>query len=240
MNKHQTAAILIIGNEILSGRTRDANGWLVARQLFERGCKLTEIVVVPDVHHNIVESLNRLRNDYDAVITSGGIGPTHDDITMESIACAFDVSLKEHSHIVQAMLAHYGKDGVNAGRRRMSRIPEGAKLIYCEKSIAPGVHIDNVYVLAGVPDIFAAQLDAILGDFGGHRFERREIEVELPESSFALELEAIQEQFLKVEIGSYPNRCGNKPCGKICLSSQQSDQLAEAEQAVRSMLEQLV
>jgi len=239
MSKHQTAALLIIGNEILSGRTRDANGWLTAQQLFERGCKLAEIVVVPDVHHTIVESLNRLRNDYDAVITSGGIGPTHDDITMVAIAHAFAVPLTEDKHIVQAMVDHYGEDDLNAGRRRMSRVPEGAGLIRCEKTIAPGAHIGNVYVLAGVPDIFAAQLDTILNDFGGHAFERREIEVVLPESSFALKLEAIQQQFPEVEIGSYPSRCGKQPCGKICLSSQQPDQLTKAGQAVRSMIEQL-
>jgi len=239
MSKHQTAAMLIIGNEILSGRTRDANGWLTAQKLFERGCKLAEIAVVPDVQHTISESLNRLRNNYDAVITSGGIGPTHDDITMDAVAHAFGVPLKEHRHIVQAMTEHYGKDGLNAGRRRMSRVPQGAKLIRCEKSIAPGGHIDNVYVLAGVPDIFASQLDVILDDFGGQAFERREIEVELPESSFALRLEDIQQQFPEVEIGSYPSRCGNRPCGKICLSGQNSAQLNKAEEKVKTMLEML-
>jgi len=239
MSKHQTVAMLIIGNEILSGRTRDANGWLTAKILFNHGCKLTEITVVRDIQSAIVESLNRLRNDYDAVITSGGIGPTHDDITMGSVAEAFGVSLKEHRHIVQAMTDHYGKDGMNEGRRRMSRVPEGARLIRCEKSIAPGVRIGNVYVLAGVPDIFASQLAVILDDFGGQGFERREIEVELPESSFALKLEEIQKQFPGDEIGSYPRRCGNRPCGKICLSSQDTEQLTAAEQTVRLMLEQL-
>jgi len=231
--------MLIIGNEILSGRTREANGWLTAQELFNRGCKLAEIAIVPDVQHIIVESLNRLRNNYDAVITSGGIGPTHDDITMDAIARAFDVPLKEHRYIVQTMTEHYGKDGLNEGRRRMSRVPEGARLIRCEKTIAPGAHIGNVYVLAGVPDIFASQLDAILDNFGGQSFERREIEVALPESSFALKLEEIQKQFPEVEIGSYPSRCGNRPCGKICLSGQNSARLTTAEQSVRSMLDQL-
>jgi len=239
MSKHQTAAMLIIGNEILSGRTRDTNGWLAARKLFERGCKLAEVTVVPDIQHTISETLNRLRKNYDAVITSGGIGPTHDDITMDAVARAFGVPLKEHRYIVQAMTEHYGKDGLNAGRLRMSRVPQGAGLIRCEKTIAPGAHIGNVYVLAGVPEIFASQMDAILADFGGHGFERREIDVALPESSFAFKLEEIQKQFPGVEIGSYPSRCGNRPCGKICLSSQHTDLLARAKQAVRAMLEQL-
>jgi len=239
MSKHQTAAMLVIGNEILSGRTRDANGWLAAQKLFERGCKLAEIAIVPDVQHTIIESLDRLRNNFDAVITSGGIGPTHDDITMDAVAKAFGVPLKEHRYIVQAMTEYYGKDGLNAGRRRMSRMPQGARLIRCEKTIAPGAHIGNVYVLAGVPDIFTSQLGAILDAFGGQGFERREIEVELPESSFALKLEAIQKQFSEVEIGSYPSRCGTRPCGKICLSSKRTTQLDEAEAQVRAMLETL-
>jgi len=238
MSKHQTAAMLIIGNEILSGRTRDANGWLTAQKLFERGCKLTEIAIVPDVQHTIIESLNRLRNNYDAVITSGGIGPTHDDITMGAVAEAFGVSLEEHKETLAAMAMHYGADNVNPGRRRMAMLPKSAEPIVSQKSIAPGAHIGNVYVLAGVPDIFASQLAVILDDFGGHAFERREIDVELPESSFALKLEEIQQQFPEVEIGSYPSRCGNRPCGKICLSSQNTDSLTKAEQAVHSMLDQ--
>lgn len=239
MSKHQTAAMLIIGNEILSGRTRDANGWLVAQELFGRGCKLVEIAIVPDIQHRIVESLNRLRNKYDAVITSGGIGPTHDDITMDAVAKAFGVPLEEHRRVVQEMTEHYGKDGLNAGRRRMSRVPKGSELIRCGKTIAPGAHLGNVYVLAGVPDIFASQLQSFLLDFGGHAFERREINIELPESSFALQLEEIQKQFPEVEIGSYPSHCGKHSCGKICLSSQDIEWLTKAEQTVRSMLEKL-
>ncbi len=239
MSKHQTAAMLVIGNEILSGRTREANGWLTAQKLFDCGCRLAEIAIVPDNQHTIVESLNKLRNSYDAVITSGGIGPTHDDITMDSVAKAFGVPLKEHRYIVQTMAKHYGKDGMNEGRRRMSRVPEGARLIRCGKTIAPGAHIGNVYVLAGVPDIFASQLDAILDNFGGQGFERREIEIALPESSFALQLEEIQRQFSEVEIGSYPSRCGNHPYGKICLSGQNNAQLIAAERRVKAMLTSL-
>ncbi|MDX8392914.1 MAG: molybdopterin-binding protein [Mariprofundaceae bacterium] len=234
--KHKRAAVLVIGNEILSGRTREANAYLAAQKLFACGCKLGEIAVVPDIEENIVNSLNRLRNDFDAVITSGGIGPTHDDITMDAIAKAFAVPLIEHRFAVQAMTEYYGEEGMNEGRRRMTRVPQGATLVRCGKTIAPGAHIGNVYVLAGVPDIFASQLNAILTDFGGKAFERREIEVTLAESSFAKQLEGIQQQFPEVEIGSYPGRCGNKPCGKICLSSQNTAHLAEAEQKVHSML----
>ena len=237
--KHQTAAILVIGNEILSGRTREANAHLAAEKLFERGCRLAEIAVVPDIGERIISTLNRLRADFDAVITSGGIGPTHDDITMESIACAFDVPLIEHRYVVQAMTEYYGKDGLNDGRRRMARVPQGAHLIRCAKSIAPGARLGNVYVLAGVPGIFASQLEAILDDFGGQAFQRREVEVCLPESSFAAALHRIQAQFPDVEVGSYPGTLGHKPCGKVCLNSQNIESLEAAEEAVRSMVEAL-
>jgi molybdenum cofactor synthesis domain-containing protein len=237
--KHQTAAILVIGNEILSGRTQEANAYLAAQRLFDRGCRLSEIVIVPDTQEEIIAALNRLRVKYDAVITSGGIGPTHDDITMDSIARAFGVALIEDGHIVQAMSEYYGKDGLNDGRRRMSRVPQGARLIRCEKSIAPGAEIGNVYVLAGVPSIFASQLEVILDGFGGRAFQRREIEVELAESSFAAALDRIQAQYPMVEIGSYPCSFAHQPHGKICLSSQDTEQLELAMQAVHAMLQQL-
>jgi len=237
--KHQTAAMLVIGNEVLSGRTREANAYLAAQELFNRGCRLAEIAVVPDVETAIVSTLNRLRNQFDAVITSGGIGPTHDDITMESVAKAFGVGLIEHRFIVQAMTEYYGNEGMNDGRKRMTRVPATASLIRCEKTIAPGVRIDNVYVLAGVPDIFASQLDSILDDFGSTPYRRHEIEVALPESLFAAGLTAIQQQYDDVEIGSYPGRCGPDPCGKICLSSQNPERLQQATADVESMLEGL-
>lgn len=238
---HKTAAILVIGNEVLSGRTREANAYLTAQKLFDRGCKLGEIAVVPDLHEAIVSTLNRLRNQYDAVITSGGIGPTHDDITMDSIADSFDVALLEHAETLELMATHYGHDKLNDGRRRMARLPDGAKPILCEKSICPGAHIGNVYVLAGVPYIFESQLDSILLDFGDgeHPFIRHEIDVEVPESTFAKELETIQNSYNNVEIGSYPRMCGNKPCGKICLSSQDQTALDQAVKEVEVMLESI-
>jgi len=235
---HKTVAVLVIGNEVLSGRTREANAYLAAQKLFDQGCRLGEIAVVPDIRDAIVSTLNRLRSQFDAVITSGGIGPTHDDITMDSVASAFGVDLIEHKFIVKAMTEHFGEEGMNDGRRRMTRVPQGSHLIRCEKTIAPGAHIGNVYVLAGVPYIFESQLDSILPDFGDsqHPFIRHEIDVEIPESTFAKGLETIQDHFNNVEIGSYPRMCGNKPCGKICLSSQDSTALEKARNEVEGML----
>jgi molybdopterin-biosynthesis enzyme MoeA-like protein len=197
---------------------------------------VAEIAVVPDDAGAIISSLNRLRKQFDAVITSGGIGPTHDDITMESIASAFEVGLIEHRYIVQLMTEHYGEEGMNDGRKRMTRVPEGANLIRCEKTIAPGAQMDNVYILAGVPYIFASQLDSILEDFGDTPFTRHEIDVELPESSFSNQLTDIQSSYRDVEIGSYPGLCGPKPQGKICLSSQYPEQLRQAVAEVTAML----
>jgi len=241
MSSHKTVAILVIGNEVLSGRTREANAYLAAQKLFDRGCKLGEIAVVPDVHEAIVSTLNRLRSQFDAVITSGGIGPTHDDITMDAVADAFGVALIEHKFAVQLMTERYGEEGMNDGRRRMTRVPQGSHLIRCEKTIAPGARIENVYVLAGVPYIFESQLDSILSGFGDgeHPFIRHEIDVEIPESTFAKGLETIQNNFNNVEIGSYPRMCGNKPCGKICLSSQDSVALNRAVKEVEAMLESI-
>jgi len=236
--KHQTVAMLVIGNEVLSGRTREANAYLAAQEFFKRGCKLTEIAIVADDDAAIISTLNRLRSQYDAVLTSGGIGPTHDDITMQSIACAFDVQLIEHRFIVQAMTEYFGNEGMNEGRMRMTRVPAVSSLIRGDKTIAPVARIENVYILAGVPDIFASQLHSILDDFGNTPFLRMEIDVALPESLFFNPLSIIQEQFNDVEIGSYPGRCGSDPEGKICLSSQSPDRLQQAKKSVEAMLNQ--
>ena len=237
-HKHQTAAILVIGNEVLSGRTRDANAYFAAEKFFACGCKLGEVAIIPDTHNAIINTLNRLRRDFDAVITSGGIGPTHDDITMDCIAQSFDVPLLEHQTTMDKLHERYGED-INAGRRRMARLPKTAEPILCEASFMPGAHIGNVYVLAGVPNIFASQLSACLDDFGGKPYIRREIAVTLPESLFAKPLSDLQNQFPDVEIGSYPRLCGNKPCGKICLSTQDEMLLLRAMAAVEAMLKNI-
>ncbi|MDQ7004511.1 MAG: molybdopterin-binding protein [Ghiorsea sp.] len=234
---HQFVAILIIGNEVLSGRTREANAWFAAKTLFDVGCKLSEVVIVPDVHDVIVSTLQRLQKTYDAVITSGGIGPTHDDITMQSIADAFNVPLLEHADTIKLMTGFYGEEALTEGRRRMARLPDGAKPIICEQSICPGAWIENVYVFAGVPHIFASQLESILTHFStGNVFIRQEIESNLPESSFAQELSDIQAQYSDIEIGSYPGRCGNQPTGKICISGTNSAKITTVKNQIQQML----
>ncbi|MBL1352983.1 MAG: competence/damage-inducible protein A [Zetaproteobacteria bacterium] len=233
---YQTAAILIIGNEVLSGRTREANAWYAAKNLFDQGCKLGEVAIIADVHDDIVMALQRLSDRYDVVITSGGIGPTHDDITMQAVADCFAVRLLEHAETMQKLYERFGQD-VDSGRRRMARLPETSKPIVCSASLMPGAHIRNVYVLAGVPSIFASQLDSFLDRFGGRPFIRKEIDVYMAESRFASALADIQEQFNDVEIGSYPMMCADHPCGKICLSSQHENHLDDAFEAVQTMIQ---
>jgi len=237
--KHRTAAILVIGNEILSGRTHEKNAHLAAQMLFKCGCRLREIRVVPDEDSRICQAIQQLSTRYDAIITSGGIGPTHDDITMQSVANALNIELIESHEVIRAMQSAYGQEQLNPGRRRMARIPKGSKLIHCKNSIAPGAHIKNIYVLAGVPEIFASQLKTVLPDFGESPFHRREIEVSLPESVFAAALAELQRQFPQVEIGSYPSHCGTAPRGKICLSSMDESLLDSIEARVREIIGKL-
>ncbi len=234
---HRSVAIVIIGNEVLSGRTREANAWFAAQKLFEVGCKLGEVAIIPDVRQTIVDTVSRLRQQHDAVITSGGIGPTHDDITMQSIADTFNTPLLEHAETIALMTDYYGEDALTEGRRRMARLPQGAKPVICEQSICPGAHIENVYVFAGVPHIFASQLTSVLHHFDtGQGFIRQEIEANLPESSFARELADIQAQYPDIEIGSYPGRCGNQPTGKVCISGTDKVKIAEVTQQIQRML----
>ena len=234
---YKTAAILVIGNEVLSGRTREANAWFAAKTLFSAGCKLGEVAIVPDIKEAITSTLHRLKNSHDAVITSGGIGPTHDDITMQCVADSFDTPLLEHSETIQLMTDFYGAEALTEGRRRMARLPEGAKPIICEQSIAPGAHIGNVYVFAGVPHIFESQLLSVMGDFTNSApFIRHEIEVAVAESSYAAKLGDIQHRFPELEIGSYPHRCGSKPCGKICISGTDQAMIKNAAEVIEEML----
>jgi len=237
--RHQTAAILVIGNEILSGRTHELNAHLAAQRFFDWGCRLQEIIVVPDVESRIVAALNQLRHGYDAVITSGGIGPTHDDITMQAVAVAFGVPLHENADIIKAMIERFGTEKLNSARRRMAVVPEGAKLIRCRLTPSPGIRLGNVYVLAGVPDIFADQLEVIAQDFGGEPRLRREIEVSLPESLFAKALSDLQARYSDIEIGSYPGSCRPPYSGKICLSGSDAQRLDEVFAEVGGMIKSL-
>ncbi|MBC7140340.1 MAG: competence/damage-inducible protein A [Defluviimonas sp.] len=202
-----TAAILVIGDEILSGRTREGNAYLLAGEFTRAGIDLREIRVIPDDHDSIVAAVNALRGAYDHLFTSGGIGPTHDDITADAVAAAFGVPIGVREDARALMAAHYEKRGVefNAARQRMARIPEGATLIDNPVSIAPGFTIGNVHVMAGVPIVFQAMVASVLPRLtGGQPLLSQALRVMRPEGEVAEPLAAIAEAHPGVTVGSYP------------------------------------
>ncbi len=204
----KTAAILAIGDELLSGRTRDANMHYLSGWLTERGVALKEARFVGDDEKDIVEALNALRGKFDYVFTSGGIGPTHDDITVDAIAAALGVPVIEHPKAIAMIKVWYGArdEDVTPARARMARTPEGAKLIKNPVSGAPGVMVGNVFVMAGVPRIFQGMLAAIEGEIehGAKLHSRAVMAVGLPESRLADQLRDIQSALKGVTLGSYP------------------------------------
>ena len=200
-----TAALVIIGNEILSGRTQDANLAFLATELNEVGIQLREVRVVPDAEADIVEAVNALRAKHDHVFTTGGIGPTHDDITSASIAKAMDVPYGRHPEAERRLLAYYPPEKVNPARMKMAETPEGAELIDNPVSVAPGFTIGNVHVLPGVPSILQAMWAGLKPRLkGGAVVQSKTITVLCPEGEIAKPLAEIQGRHPTVEIGSYP------------------------------------
>jgi molybdenum cofactor synthesis domain-containing protein len=202
-----TAAILIIGDEILSGRTRDSNMHYLAGELTRIGIDLVEIRVVADRHGAIVEAVNALRAGYDHLFTSGGIGPTHDDITADAIAAAFGVSLDVRADARALLQAHYDRAGLelNAPRLRMARIPADAILIDNPISAAPGFSLGNVHVMAGVPNVFQAMVASLLPRLtGGRPLLSQSLKVMRGEGMIATEFGRLAAEFSDLSFGSYP------------------------------------
>jgi molybdenum cofactor synthesis domain-containing protein len=200
-----TAAVLVIGNEILSGRTKDTNTGWIAEKLTERGVRLREARTVPDIEAEIVAAVRALSARYDYVFTTGGIGPTHDDITADAMAAAFEAPIDVDPEAAARLERHYGAANLNSARLRMARIPAGATLIDNVVSVAPGFRIGNVFVMAGVPSVMRAMLDWILPTLaGGPPILQRVIDTDTPESVLAPKLAATQARHPTVEIGSYP------------------------------------
>jgi molybdenum cofactor synthesis domain-containing protein len=201
-----TAGLVIIGNEILSGRTVDANLSYIATRLGEIGIRTAEARVVPDAEAAVVEAVNACRARYTYVFTTGGIGPTHDDITSACVAKAFGRRFERNREAERRLLAYYPPERVNEARMSMADMPEGAELIDNPISVAPGFRIENVYVLPGVPKIMQAMLDGLLPRLkGGARMLSRAITVLAPEGDVAAAgLGDLQARFPTLEIGSYP------------------------------------
>jgi molybdenum cofactor synthesis domain-containing protein len=231
-----TAAMLVIGNEILSGRTRDANMYYLAGKLTEIGIRLREARVVPDIEDTIITAVNELRARYDYVFTSGGIGPTHDDITADCIAKAFGVAIDVQAEARRRLEAHYEAGMLNAARLRMARIPDTATLIDNPVSAAPGFRIGNVMVMAGVPMIFQAMVASVAPTLtGGDRLLSRTVLAFVPEGAVAEDLGQLQQQYPDVDLGSYPAfRAGRASTAIVLRSTDKSrlDQAAEAMYAI--------
>jgi molybdenum cofactor synthesis domain-containing protein len=200
-----TAAALIIGDEILSGRTQDVNLAIIARFLAPLGIDVAEARVVSDRESEIVAAVNALRKRYTYVFTTGGIGPTHDDITADAIGAAFELPVEHNEAAIAILSARYKPGEFNEKRRRMARMPRGAQLIRNSISAAPGFQIENVFVMAGVPKVMAVMLDDVKARLQqGVPVTSRSLRTLLPEGRIAAPLEAIQQAHPELRIGSYP------------------------------------
>ncbi|KRO55828.1 MAG: molybdopterin-binding protein [Pelagibacteraceae bacterium BACL5 MAG-120705-bin12] len=207
MNKNTkvNAAILIIGNEILSGRTQDTNTSTLATWLNSIGVTVGEVRVIPDIEKTIIDTVNLLRNNYDYVFTTGGIGPTHDDITAESISKAFGLKYEIHQQAFKILEAYYKKGEFNEGRQKMVWMPQNANLILNPTSGAPGFNVENVFCLPGVPSILKSMLGGLKNRIvGGEPILSKTISLRTVESEIAKSLTKVQENNQDVEIGSYP------------------------------------
>ena len=233
-----TAAILVIGDEILSGRTKDKNIGTIADYLTARGIDLREVRVVPDVEAEIVAGVNALRHRYTYLFTTGGIGPTHDDITADSVAAAFGVGISEDPRAIEMLLQRMKPEDLNEARRRMARIPDGAELIRNDISKAPGFMLGNVIVMAGVPSIMGNMLDNVASRLeGGARTLSESVEAAgLPEGAYAAELGALAKAHPDVSIGSYPSFSPDGFRNQIVVRGRDAGAVAAARDAVVAML----
>ncbi len=236
-----TAALLVIGDEILTGRTKDKNIGYVAEYLTGIGIDLREVRVVPDVEEEIVAAVNALRQRYTYLFTTGGIGPTHDDITADCIAKAFGVSIDHDPRAVAMLRDRYAPEDLTEARLRMARIPAGADLIENPISKAPGFKIGNVIVMAGVPSIMQAMLDAVAPTLQtGARMIVETLEAEgLPEGVYAEGLGEVAKAHAGVSIGSYPSFSITGFRNQIVVRGKDPDRVAAALDAVKSLLARL-
>ena len=199
------AAILIIGNEILSGRTQDTNTSTLATWLNSIGVKVGEVRVIPDIEKTIIDTLNLLRENYNYIFTSGGIGPTHDDITAESVSKTFGIKYEIHKEAYKILEAYYKPGEFNEGRQKMVWMPRNANLILNPTSGAPGFNVENVFCLPGVPSILKSMLGGLTNKIvGGDPILSHTISLKTVESEIANSLTSVQDKNKDVEIGSYP------------------------------------
>ena len=204
-NKKLNAAIIVIGNEILSGRTQDINVATISNWLNGLGVKLQEVRIIPDIESIIVKTINEIRKNFKYVFTTGGIGPTHDDITSKSVSKAFKVKYCYHPQAFKILENYYEKGKFNTGRRKMAKMPDRSYLILNPSSAAPGFFIKNVYCLPGVPSILKSMLGGLNNKIiGGNKILSKTLSLRTVESEISVPLEKVQKRFKNIDIGSYP------------------------------------
>jgi molybdenum cofactor synthesis domain-containing protein len=234
-----TAAVLVIGDEILSGRTKDRNIGYIADHCTAIGIQLKEVRIVPDEESEIVAAVNALRARYDYVFTTGGIGPTHDDITADSVAKAFGVPIGIDPRAMALLKPYYERRGleITPGRLRMARIPEGAELIENAISVAPGFMLANVAVLAGIPNVMQVMLDAVTPRLRtGKKMHSETIDLTQPEGVIAEMFGEHQKAYPGVSMGSYPTFRDNRPSTQLVLRSTDPQLLADAVAGLKAKL----
>ncbi len=236
------ASILVIGDEILSGRTKDKNIGTIADVLSSVGIDLKEVRIVPDVQEEIVAALNALRGRYTYVFTTGGIGPTHDDITADAVAAAFGVGISEDPRAIALLLERIKPEDLNESRRRMARIPHGAALVENKVSKAPGFWIGNVIVMAGVPAVMTAMLDAVVPQLKtGGRVAAETVEAgTLPEGAYAADLGALAKNYPGLSIGSYPSFVDGRFNNQIVVRGKNAEAARSARLEVEAMVARLM
>lgn len=237
-----SAAALAIGDELLSGRTKDKNIGHLAELLTAAGIELREVRIVPDDEDAIVAALNALRAQNDYVFTSGGIGPTHDDITADAVARAFGVACTHDPDAMALLGAHYAERGMEftQARQRMARMPVGSRHIENPVSRAPGFAIGNVFVMAGVPSVFQAMLDNVLpGLKAGRKILSESVDSPFPEGEIGGPLTALAKAHISVNIGSYPRYDGQNFSTQIVVRGRDAEEVRLAREAVETMLAEL-
>lgn len=234
-----TAAMLVIGDEILSGRTKDTNTNYLACALTEAGIDLTEARVVSDVHEAIIEAVQSLSKRYDHVFTSGGIGPTHDDITADAIGAAFGANVDVRDDARVLLSAHYERQGMefNEARHRMARIPDGAVLIDNPVSVAPGFTLQNVHVMAGVPKVFHAMVASVLPQLtGGAPLLSDTLRIDMGEGDIAGPLFDLSQEFPELSFGSYPFQKDGRYGSNVVVRGTEMSELKSATLALAARL----
>lgn len=234
-----TAAIIVIGDEILSGRTKDKNIGYITEHCTNIGIQVKEVRIVPDEEDVIVDAINTLRAKFSYVFTTGGIGPTHDDITADCVAKAFGVGIDVDQRALDLMLPAYEARGVELtpARLRMARIPDGGELVENSISTAPGFMLGNVITMAGIPNIMQVMLDAVTPRLRkGRMMYSRSIDVDQPEGGIADMLKAHQERYPQVAMGSYPTMRDGRPCTQLVLRSIDAGLLETAHEELMKKL----